>query len=249
MQIFVKFVSNPSKLITLDEGAEWPGAKAEIIAKLAKQHVVVPGNIDVALYIGYQPVTAHTAFLNETTYELKPIVKPKAAVDQEVMSQLQIHLQGEILPPTPSHLIFISTGSNIHGNKGLSVAKEQQCPDDLIAHCAHNGLKLSLILLDLEFDDAHSDVKLYDHDPSWKLVNPQLGNHIKTFNQAGIGFQLFTYTSQLPDWGKQITHLASVDLNELGATLAPPGGQIIVRMYTGHICFNSNSSNVLGVYN
>ncbi|MDI2590665.1 hypothetical protein NYP20_17325 [Pseudomonas sp. N3-W] len=196
-----------------------------------------------------RPIGATEALQNEGNYQLihRPQFVPQ--IDDEVLLLLTIRLNHLQAHPRPRHLIFISTGSHINGEKGALEAANQQCPDDVVKHCLGHDMSLSVMLIDADFQNPHQVGQIYHHDHNWQVSPPQLLlGKVRHFRHSVTDFKLSTYQSHLENWGQPSPQLAGFNLAALGDVTNDMGGQLVVRMYNGNITFNSQPDLPLGVY-
>ncbi len=248
MQIFVSFKSIKSKVIDLADHTTCADAIPLIVQEinpLLGAHPI-PAHADVFLTNAKGKVASETLLPNESSYTLLVSLPFVPVLDPEVMLLLSIRLRQQINSPKPGHLVFISTGSHINGDKGAPEASNQQCPADLVKHCHADGLPLSIILIDAGFQNDTGGGQIYDHDPNWKLSIELLNGRVRHFEHALTGFKLSTYQTHLENWGDNATHLSDIDLTVLGARLNGVDGQLLVRMFNGDITYNSRPEIRLG---
>lgn len=240
MQIYVrynKYLNNASTSIEVEDGATWASDKHTILTRF---NLNPAPHIEVYLLLASRPVSSGTLLIRAATYDLVLKMPSAPVVDQEVMLLLNIRLQKQITEPRPKHFILISTGSHINGNKGHDEAQFQQCPADIEKYCAEHELHLSVILIDLDFKNKHSGTQIYNSDPHWqRWLEELLDGKVRHYKHIETGNTLSTYDTHIPDWGMNITHLADIDLLALGNAVNGAGGQVLVRVYNGDICFNS----------
>ncbi|MBB5190648.1 hypothetical protein HNQ50_001370 [Silvimonas terrae] len=227
----------------------------QITWALARPVILARAEADPALSflliekISHKPLADHDAVLPDRVYELKVSAVFVPRVNPDVMTLLEARLKHLINHPRPNHFVLISTGSHINGNKGLAEAQRQQCPEDVVSHCLKSNLTLSVILIDQDFFNLHQGGQIYDLAGGW-LPHSQslLGGHIRNFKHQVTGFTLSTYETHLTQWDGQLQQIGGVDLPTLGHSTNNAGGQLLVRMFNGNICYNSQPDLALGRY-
>lgn len=250
MQIFISFKHIKSKIIELADHTTCATAIPLIVQTLNTLLVAqpIPEDAEVSLANTKGKIDPGAVLTNESSYTVVVSMPFVPLLDQEVMLLLSIRLRQQISAPQPGHLVFISTGCHINGDKGADEASHQQCPADLVKYCHAKEAPLSIILIDAGFQNDAGGGQIYDHDRNWILSAELLKGRVRHFKHAEMGFKLSTYQTHLDNWGNNSTRLIDIDLTVLGAHLNRVGGQLLVRMFNGDITYNSRPDIRLGTH-
>ena len=246
-QIFVKM--SPGKTVTVE--VEVNTTAAEVIRKLVETGKL-PAQAVARLQLsrgtqGNDRMGDATAVGEEVEFSLavraqEAQVRP--VPDEDVTLLLRIRLERYVQHPPENTFVLISIASFVHGDKGAKEAEFQQCPADVVEHCARSGLRLVVILADNGFGNGQGK-QLYDFDARWQPDTELLGGKVRHFKFTETRNALSTYATVV-DWEGAGVAVAGVNVAGMGAALERAGGHLLVRSYNGDIHYRSNACPVLG---